>query len=471
LTGSAPVSELGDYAEKLGSYTKGRGRLLFEMGGYRPCHNMEETVAQFGYDPDADKRNPAASVFCSHGAGVIVPWNEVRDHMHVDTGWREGVTSSDGMFSQSGASRAGAVNAEEERVFVAAGDGRRMEDEIGAGQEKRKGADGKGRADVGGAGVEGAPMDNDAGTKEQPVGSDAGDGAREAGSGRGAAEGRLPKKLAGQGMSEGGIHLQDEMSMDAETDDSQYASAGYGSVGIRASRALEPAADLQDYKERQRAAMAEEEELKSIFERTYGPIKSSIGPAADTGPRRVASTGERGKFRKPKPRPEKEYLLVDGYNILFAWDEFRTLARADMKAARDALLERLSNYAGFAKKNLICVFDAYRVAGGNEQVYRYHNIDVIFTREAETADQYIEKAAHELSRQYQVTVATSDAIEQIIIYGAGAIRLSARNFLAEVESAVREMQKTYIAQDTDRSQTVGSSVGEEIRKALERQGN
>ena len=248
-----------------------------------------------------------------------------------------------------------------------------------------------------------------------------------------------------------------------------YANAGYGAAGMRAGSAAKPAEDTRSFKEREKDIFAAEDELRSIFERTYGPIKSTVGQNANTGPRRVTGTEAPKKYRKPKPKPEKEYLLVDGYNIIFAWDELRNLAQGDVKAARDSLMDRLSNYAGFTKKNVICVFDAYKVPGGTEQIYRYHNIDVIFTREAETADQYIEKAAHELTKQYQVTVATSDAIEQIIIYGAGAVRLSARNFESEVVNAEREMQAQYIAQDTDRRQTVGSSVGEEIRKAMARE--
>ena len=450
LTGNAPVSALGDYAEQLSAYTKGRGRLLVEMGGYRPCHNMEEVVAEFGYDPDADKRNPTSSVFCSHGAGMIVPWYQVRDYMHVDTGWREGVTSEDGMFRQSGASRSGAVNAESERRYVADG---------GAGTTGGAGA-------ASGAG-------NNSGTSNGTAG---GAGAS-AGTGAGATggvsnnSGQLTNTEAGtstngivegDGLGEASAHLQNDAT-------AYYANAGYGAAGMRAGSAAKPAEDTRSFKEREKDIFAAEDELRSIFERTYGPIKSTVGQNANAGPRRVTGTEAPKKYRKPKPKPEKEYLLVDGYNIIFAWDELRNLAQGDVKAARDSLMDRLSNYAGFTKKNVICVFDAYKVPGGTEQIYRYHNIDVIFTREAETADQYIEKAAHELTKQYQVTVATSDAIEQIIIYGAGAVRLSARNFESEVANAEREMQAQYIAQDTDRRQTVGSSVGEEIRKAMARE--
>lgn len=466
LTGNAPVSALGNYAEQFSAYTKGRGRLLVEMGGYRPCHNMEEVVAEFGYDPDADKRNPTSSVFCSHGAGMIVPWYQVRDYMHVDTGWREGVTSEDGMFRQSGASRSGAVNAESERRYVADGGAG-----VSAGATGGAGGNvgtGNGTASSASAGTTGR-AGNNSGTGNGAAGVAGNNVSPGTSSIYGSAtSGQLTNTEAGTstngivedgGSGEASAHLQNDAT-------AYYANAGYGAAGMRAGSAAKPAEDTRSFKEREKDIFAAEDELRSIFERTYGPIKSTVGQNANTGPRRVTGTEAPKKYRKPKPKPEKEYLLVDGYNIIFAWDELRNLAQGDVKAARDSLMDRLSNYAGFTKKNVICVFDAYKVPGGTEQIYRYHNIDVIFTREAETADQYIEKAAHELTKQYQVTVATSDAIEQIIIYGAGAVRLSARNFESEVVNAEREMQAQYIAQDTDRRQTVGSSVGEEIRKAM-----
>ena len=481
LTGNAPVSALGDYAEQLSAYTKGRGRLLVEMGGYRPCHNMEEVVAEFGYDPDADKRNPTSSVFCAHGAGMIVPWYQVRDYMHVDTGWREGVTSEDGMFRQSGASRSGAVNAESERRYVAdggAGVGAGVTGSAGNNSGSGNGAASGAGASAGtGAGVTGSAGNNlgSGNGAASGAGASAGTGNGAAGSAGSNVGSAIPGQstnteagtsangiVEGGSSGEGSAHLQNDAT-------AYYANAGYGAAGMRAGSAAKPAEDTRSFKEREKDIFAAEDELRSIFERTYGPIKSTVGQNANTGPRRVTGTEAPKKYRKPKPKPEKEYLLVDGYNIIFAWDDLRSLAQGDVKAARDSLMDRLSNYAGFTKKNVICVFDAYKVPGGTEQIYRYHNIDVIFTREAETADQYIEKAAHELTKQYQVTVATSDAIEQIIIYGAGAVRLSARNFESEVVNAEREMKAQYIAQDTDRRQTVGSSVGEEIRKAMARE--
>ena len=146
-----------------------------------------------------------------------------------------------------------------------------------------------------------------------------------------------------------------------------------------------------------------------------------------------------GRARKKR---EKEYLLVDGYNIIFAWEELRELAAANIDSARDKLMDILSNYQGYCRNTLILVFDAYKVKGGQGSVQKYHNIYVVYTKEAETADQYIEKAVHEISRDYPVTVATSDALEQVIILGAGAARLSAAGLKEEIEAASQEM-RTY----------------------------
>ena len=254
-------------------------------------------------------------------------------------------------------------------------------------------------------------------------------------------------------------------SPDGYTD---YGPAGYAGAESRraAFKVAEGRTDTRSFKQQEKDILAAEDELKAIFERTYGPVKSRVGQSESYKPSRTVTAEIPERYRKPKPKPQKEYLLVDGYNIIFAWENLRALAQRDIKAARDTLLDDLSNYAGYTKANVICVFDAYKVAGGTEQVYRYHNIDVIFTKEAETADLYIEKAAHELTKQYAVKVATSDAVEQVIIYGAGAIRLSAMNFYEEVRSAEREMKATYVADDTDVRQRVGSPLKDELEKAL-----
>ena len=160
--------------------------------------------------------------------------------------------------------------------------------------------------------------------------------------------------------------------------------------------------------------------------------------------------GTDGKWNKKTPAQQDHYLLVDGYNIIFAWDYLRELAMVDIKSARDKLMDILSNFAGYRSEKVILVFDAYKVAGGPGEVLRWHNIDVVFTKEAETADLYIEKTAHVLAKKYRVTVATSDAVEQIIIFGAGAYRMSAGMLLEEIIYTEREMRERYdIASDED----------------------
>lgn len=149
-----------------------------------------------------------------------------------------------------------------------------------------------------------------------------------------------------------------------------------------------------------------------------------------------------GKYT-PVKKPQEEYLLVDGYNIIFAWEDLNDLAKADIHAAQDKLKDILSNYQGFKKCTLILVFDAYKVVGHREEVQKYHNIYVVYTKEAETADQYIEKTVHRIGRQYQVTVATSDRLEQIIILGQGAHRISARGLREEIDKTADEVRKDW----------------------------
>ncbi len=342
ITGSGPVSTLGNYSETITAYTKGEGQFTCTLKGYEPCHNVEEIVEASGYDPELDRRNPSASVFCSHGVGTIVPWFEVENYMHLE-------------------------NALEEES-----------------------------ADIG--------------------------------------------------------------SNDEIKDLQAYA--------VNAAKVREP--QSRSYAERERAYVAEEEELRRIFERTYGPIKSRGGSDDEfygddegsggfwTGRRKwngtkaaktirpsgAGASGGNGTNRKNKS-PEKQYLLVDGYNIIFAWDELKSLAMTNIDSARDRLIDILIDFAGFRQEHVIIVFDAYKVRGGRENVMSIGGIDVVYTKEAETADLYIEKAAHELSRKYRVTVATSDAVEQVIIYGAGALRMSAKGLLEEVIMTKERMRDYY----------------------------
>ncbi len=306
IRGSAPVSGMRDYQLEIAAYTKGRGRLFCTLKGYEPCRNAEEVIEAAGYDPEADTENPPGSIFCSHGAGYYVPWNEVFQYMHIES------------------------------------------------QLKKQ--------------------------REQ----------------------EQEEKPAGRSMGRSSLSGKKAPSM---------ASAGQNA--------------------------AEEKELEDIFIRTYGKIERRNPP----GRQIVAVSNE--KKQAEKERVRKEYLLVDGYNIIFAWEELKVLAEDNIEAARNKLMDILSNYQGFKKCTLILVFDAYKVEGEALEIQRYHNIHVVYTKEAETADQYIEKVVHEIGRKYQVTVATSDGVEQVITAGQGAKLISAREFEEEVHLAERQIREEW----------------------------
>ena len=346
LSGSAPVALMRDYQKEVISYTRGRGRLLCTLKGYFPCHNEEEVVADCGYDPEADLENPTGSVFCAHGAGFVVPWNEVKDYMQVESPLK---------VSEKG---------------------------LEAGENKE--------------------------TSRKPLG-------------------------AGAGM--------------APARNSGGASRSFG---------------------------ADEKELEAIFTRTYGEKRRRLpgesGPRLVTfdpkkqgessyGPDRIRSHGNPG-YMKKQQEPEEEYLLVDGYNILYAWEDMRELMQVTLDGARHRLMDILCNYQGYRKCRLIVVFDAYKVPGGVGSAQDYHNIHVVYTKEAETADQYIEKFAHEMGRRYRVTVATSDGLEQLIIRGQGCILMSAADLREDIERIGRQIEeeqgrlprpgKNYLFQDVDK---------------------
>ena len=331
ITGTVPAACLLDYASEISSFTHGEGSISTTLSGYAPCHNTEEVLESMQYYPELDSENPAASVFCSHGAGTIIPWDEVRSHMHLDTGWRP------------------------------------------------------------------------------------------------------------DGESSTTTDLIDNIDMEALKN-------------IQA-KSTKKTTDNRSFDEIDRELRFTENELKEIFERTYGAVKPRYVEtpedrrrfAAEERARQAAAMGEPapevtlsakkqgGKKEERLMERQKEYLLVDGYNVIYASDQLKSLAATDLKAARDSLVDTLINFQGYRKENVILVFDAYRVPGGTEHMEDHSGLTVIYTREAETADQYIEKAAHEIGKKYRVTVATSDAIEQVIVMSSGAIRLSARDFWAEIE--------------------------------------
>ena len=367
ITGSAPVSRIANYAEQLAAYTRGEGQITCTLKGYEPCTNAEEIIAASGYDPELDLHNPPGSVFCVHGAGTPVPWYEVRERMHVDSGWRD---PSDG-------------------------------------------------------------------------------------------------PLTGKAM----LGYAEE---DLWEEDMSYGSAGRTGLRAGVRKAEKPAS----FSEREAKLFAEEDELRRIFERTYGPIKSRFsdeepdnGRSAKTWKRasRVISADPPDKrSHAARKATEKEYLLIDGYNIVFAWEDLRELATKDIMAARDKLIDMIVDFAGFRKEHVILVFDAYKVRGGRGEVIHVGGIDVIYTKEAETADLYIEKAAHELSKRYKVTVATSDAVEQVIIYGAGAYRMSAQNLLEELVLTKSLMREHYEKKDGGKSGGVLAGMSEETAAALQK---
>jgi small GTP-binding protein len=288
ITGSAPIAKMRGYQTELAGYSKGRGRLSVSFSGFFPCKDQDSIVSEIGYNAESDTDNTADSVFCAHGAGFVVKWNEVPQYMHLPS-----VLS--------------------------------------------------------------------------------------------------PKKP-----------------------------------------------DIQEDKapiRRSSAVSYDDKELMAIFERTYGKIKRDPRSAMVTEKKH----NEKEYVYKPVNTGE-EYLLVDGYNIIFAWDELSSLARDNLELARNTLINAMCNYRGFTSCNLILVFDAYRLKGNTREIEEINGITVIYTKEAETADMYIEKASHELSKKHRVRVATSDRLEQIIIMGSGAYRMSASEFHDEVMKTEREIR-------------------------------
>ena len=279
LKGLVPASEIRDYADTLAAYTQGLGRMQLTLHGYAPCHNTDAVVAETGYDPEADLANTPDSVFCAHGAGFTVKWNQVKDYMHLESG------------------------------------------------------------------------------------------------------------------------LKEEKAPEIIT----------------------------------RNVRLDDKELEKIMEREFGPIRRPVygvsnRPAADDVAIRT---------------PRQKYIIVDGYNVIFAWEDLAAQAKDDLDAARRQLCDRLSSYAGFTKCHLVVVFDGYKQKGNPGEKSQFHNIQVVYTKEGQTADAYIEALAHEIGRDYAVRVASSDGLVQLSSFGSGVLRMSARELHEEVEAARAEMRKHY----------------------------
>ena len=307
LTGRLPVATARGYAREVAAYTHGLGRWAVLPAGYDACHNTDEVLAAAGYDPDADTDNPADSVFCSHGAGYLVKWDEVPARAHVSSGL-------------------------ERRLGTAPAAGQTQEEDEANARRRR-------------------------------------------------------------------------------------ASAYCGTL-------------------------EQDKELLAIFERTYGKIKrrGGVDDAKKAARAALHTTPAASVPAAPVPAGP-DYLLVDGYNVIFAWDALRRLADGSLDAARRRLMDILCNYAGYKRCVPILVFDAYKVRGGAREVEKYHNLYVVYTREAETADMYIERATHELAREHRTRVVSSDGAEQIIVMGHGALRVSARAFEEEVNAVEKEIRE------------------------------
>lgn len=299
ISGTAPVSTMHDYSREVMQYAHGKGKLVCSLKGYEPCHNAEEVIEAIGYDCDADTDNPCDSVFCSHGAGYTVKWDEVKSHMHLPS-------------------------------------------------------------------ILSAPK-------------------------------------------------------------SEYQN-------VTARKEFSKCKDSKNL-------FALDKELMQIFENTYGPIKRR---SADPNSGHFRLTESTDKKQKSRPKALKyegpEYLLVDGYNVIFAWDSLKKLAQDNIDSARNTLINILCNYHGYKKCEVILVFDAYKVKGSAREVEKVNGITIVYTKEAETADMYIEKASYKLAKNNKVRVVTSDAMEQLIILGNGALRVSSREFLFEVQQAEEDIR-------------------------------
>ncbi len=297
ISGTAPVSTMYDYSREVIQYTHGKGKLICTLKGYEPCHNADEVIENIGYDCDSDTDNSCDSVFCSHGAGYTVKWNEVKSHMHLPS----------------------ALSA--------------------------------------------------------------------------------PKK--------------------------EYAE--------KSKTAFPKYKDTDNL-------FALDKELMQIFEQTYGPVKGrSNNPNQNHFTFTKSSENQSENKKHNSVRTPKysgtEYLLVDGYNVIFAWDSLKALAKDNVDGARNTLINILCNYQGYKKCEVILVFDAYKVKGNTGDVEKIDNINVVYTKEAETADMYIEKVSHKLAKNNKVRVVTSDALEQLIILEGGALRVSSKEFFYEIKQA------------------------------------
>ena len=390
LNGSAPAAAMRGYQSEVNAYTRGLGRLSCSLKGYEPCHNAEQVIEQFGYYPEADLENPASSVFCAHGAGFVVPWDQVPEYAHLESGWKE-------------------------TMCAAEAEGAEAEDISSAGGEGPWSGTGRTQSVPGGPGSHG-------------TGAGRGMSARD----RGAAAGRA--RAADGGRQSGSDYITQE-----EIEEIFTRTYGKSSSDYTPYRYYQQNTGRALPRENQAGRDCDDDNSGGGH---VGREDFGRGQLSGSGENRNAQGVSMASPRRGCEKKE-EYLLVDGYNIIFAWADLHDLAEVNIDSARDRLMDICSNYQGFAGCTLILVFDAYKVKGNTGSVQKYHNIYVVYTREAETADQYIEKTVHKIGKKYHVSVATSDRLEQMIIWGDGAVRLSAAGFREAVEEASARGRERY----------------------------
>ena len=355
LRGTAPMATIRDYPREVTAYTRGTGRLQISMKGYYPCHNTEEVLAKKNYDPLADLENPASSVFCAHGAGFVVEWDEVPSYMHLESCLDKGACGGKEPYS------------EEEALYKAIG------------------------------------------------------------------------QRAGRGREE------KNRQTDAET-----AFLGQDEV--------------EEILNRVSHANRRENRKKPGYQKN----RRNTSEQKNGWQNGKRDASEDASVRNYKPAVKKEeYLLVDGYNVIFAWEELKELARRSLDGARGKLLDLLCNYQALKGCHLIAVFDAYKLSGHPTEALDYHNIHVVYTKEAETADQYIEKFAHENSHRYDVTVATSDGLEQIIIIGEGCHLISSRELQQEMERVSAEAVESFSRSHPGEKLSLKEILPHDTRKEME----
>ncbi len=359
LRGVAPMSEIRDYPGEVNAYARGQGQMQLNMKGYFPCHNTQQVMEEKGYDPLRDVENPASSVFCAHGAGFIVEWDQVPAYMHLESCL----------------------------------------------------------------------------PKEKSAGEDLDPALREYALTAPAVRRSMEKKESTDFLGQEEAEKILSRTLNANRKENRKKPGYVRSRGGRGNSAVSQSRRAYD----------------------AGGEKNGEGRKGQYHARGAQSA-----------KPREAYLLVDGYNVIFAWEELKELAAQNLDGARGKLLDLLCDYQAVKGCNLIAVFDAYRLAGHPTEALDYHNIHVVYTREAETADQYIERFAHENGRRYDVTVATSDALEQIIIVGQGCKLLSSRELKEEMERTAAETVEGFRSANPGERVSLGQALGEELESIRER---